>query len=46
MLMTKEGLQDELLGLTFEHLEAVERQVVEGRYHTGLAAVVQVIGRR
>ena len=46
MLMTKEGLQDELSGLSLEHLEAVERQVVEGRYHTGLAAVVQVIGRR
>lgn len=33
-------------GLTWTHLEEMEREVVEGRNHTGMAAVVQGIGRR
>lgn len=46
LLMTAEVLREELDGLTFEVLREVERDVVEGKYHTGRAAVVQVLGRK
>ena len=45
-LMTLDLLREELPGLVFELEREVERDVVEGRYHTGLASVVQVIARR
>ena len=45
-LMTLDLLREELPGLVFEREREVERDVVEGRYHTGLASVVQVIARR
>ena len=38
-----ESLSAELDGLTFIRLAEIERDVVEGVYHTGLAAVVQAI---
>jgi hypothetical protein len=34
----------ELPGLDFVHLVELEREVVEGTFHTGLRAVVQAIG--
>ena len=43
LMMTAEGLRGELDGLRFEILREVERAVVEGRYHTGTGAVVQVL---
>jgi hypothetical protein len=46
MLYTAQILREELRGLTFEHLEETRREVVEGRYHTGTAAVVQAIARK
>lgn len=46
MLYEPESVRAQLDGLIFERLEEVEREVVEGRYHTGKAAVVQVIARR
>jgi SAM-dependent methyltransferase len=42
-MQTKESLSRELEGLTFKHLIELERDVVEGIYHTGLGAVVQAI---
>jgi|SRR6056297_91807 len=45
-LMTAEQLQQELAPLEFQCLREVEREIVEGAHHTGLAAVVQVIARR
>lgn len=42
-LTTKESLRQELQGLRFQHLIELERDVVEGIYHTGLGAVVQAI---
>lgn len=42
-MTTKESLLLELQGLTFKHLIELERDVVEGMYHTGLGAVVQAI---
>lgn len=46
LLMEPEALRQELGGLSFERLEELEREVHEGQYHHGRAAVVQVIGRR
>ncbi len=45
-LMTPEMLEQELRGLTFERLQKVERQIIEGIGHTGTGSVVQVIGVR
>ncbi|MCB1666013.1 MAG: class I SAM-dependent methyltransferase [Pseudomonadales bacterium] len=46
MLMTAEKLQAELPALHFSLLREVERNIVEGSYHTGIASVVQAIARR
>lgn len=46
LLMTADGLRQELAGLELEICREVERDVVEGRFHSGRAAVVQVLGRR
>lgn len=46
LLPNCEKLRNELVGMTFDHLEELERDVVEGKYHTGRAAVVQAIARR
>jgi len=42
-MQTKESLSVELSGLKFSHLIELEREVIEGIYHTGLGAVVQAI---
>jgi SAM-dependent methyltransferase len=44
MLISADGLREELDGLTFERLEEVVRDVQEGRMHSGKAAVVQAVG--
>jgi SAM-dependent methyltransferase len=46
LLMTLDELRMDLAELTFEVAQEIERDVVEGRYHTGRAAVVQLLGRR
>jgi SAM-dependent methyltransferase len=46
LLMTADALRRELAGLELEICREVERDVVEGRFHSGRAAVVQVLGRR
>ncbi|MBL8472007.1 MAG: class I SAM-dependent methyltransferase [Rhodocyclaceae bacterium] len=46
VMQTRHSLADELAGLRFMHLAEMERSVVEGIYHTGLAAVVQAIAVR
>lgn len=45
-MMTLQGLEEELRGLKFEYAAELDRNVVEGRFHTGLGAVVQLIGRK
>lgn len=42
-MQTKDSLSLELEGLKFKHLIEIERDVIEGIYHTGLGAVVQAI---
>ncbi|MBT0666488.1 methyltransferase domain-containing protein [Geobacter pelophilus] len=44
MLMSLDDLKQELAGLEFVHAVQMEREVLEGRGHTGLASVVQVLG--
>ncbi|TWJ14062.1 class I SAM-dependent methyltransferase [Geobacter argillaceus] len=44
MLMSLEELKRELSGLEFIHAVEMERDVHEGNKHTGLAAVVQLLG--
>jgi SAM-dependent methyltransferase len=46
MLMSLEELKQELAGLDFVHAVRIERAVHEGSGHTGLASVVQVLGRK
>jgi SAM-dependent methyltransferase len=46
LLYTLEMLREDLAGLNLEIGREVEREVVEGIYHTGPAAVVQVFARR
>ena len=46
MMMTLAGLREELAGLEFLHGREIERDVVEGRLHTGRGAVVQVVARK
>lgn len=43
LLMTPDGLREELAGLRFETCHEIERDVAEGRYHTGPSATVQVL---
>lgn len=45
MFMSANGLADELKGLELDICREVDRDIQEGTYHTGLSAVVQVIGR-
>lgn len=46
MMTSKESLIIELDDLKFIHLVELERNVVEGVYHTGLGAVVQAIAAK
>ncbi len=45
-MQSKESLSLELAGLKFKHLVELEREVIEGIYHTGLGAVVQAIATK
>jgi len=46
MTMTLVQLKNELKGLVFEHAQELEREVVEGKFHTGKGAVVQLIAHK
>jgi SAM-dependent methyltransferase len=46
LLVSLRTLQHELAGLEFVQGREILREVVEGRHHTGLAAVVQLLARR
>ncbi|MEI6228122.1 MAG: class I SAM-dependent methyltransferase [Methylophilaceae bacterium] len=46
LMCTKESLSHELIGLKFKHLIELERDIVEGIYHTGVGAVVQAIASK
>ncbi|MGD8999340.1 MAG: class I SAM-dependent methyltransferase [Granulosicoccaceae bacterium] len=46
MTMTAQTLEQELDGLEILLLEETQREVIEGKYHTGTGAVVQCIARK
>ena len=46
LMQSKETLNLELAGLEFKHLMELERDVIEGIYHTGIGSVVQVIATK
>ncbi len=46
LLMPLDGVMAELGGLDWEIARETERDVVEGRYHSGTASVVQLLGRK
>jgi SAM-dependent methyltransferase len=43
LLMDLDIIRQELPGLRFEIAREIEREVIEGKYHTGTAAVVQIL---
>jgi SAM-dependent methyltransferase len=45
-MQTEHSVRLELAGLKFEHLAELERNVVEGVYHTGIGSVVQAIAAK
>jgi SAM-dependent methyltransferase len=45
-MQSSTSLSDELTGLRFDHLVEIKRHVIEGTYHTGMAAVVQAIAKK
>ncbi|MGD8591297.1 MAG: class I SAM-dependent methyltransferase [Gammaproteobacteria bacterium] len=45
-MMTLQSLEEELSGLEFEYAMELDRDVVEGQFHTGKGAVVQIIGKK
>jgi SAM-dependent methyltransferase len=45
-MLTEEIISDEFEELEFLHLEELERDVVEGKGHTGHAAVLQLVARK
>ena len=46
VMQSQESLRLELAGLKFKHLIELERDVLEGIYHTGIGAVVQAIASK
>lgn len=44
VMQSKDSLLAELGELNFSHLVELEREVIEGTFHTGMGAVVQAIG--
>ncbi|MFP5260873.1 MAG: class I SAM-dependent methyltransferase [Blastocatellia bacterium] len=46
VMQSEESLRLELAGLRFKHLTELERNVIEGVYHTGIGSVVQAIATK
>jgi len=46
LMMSLDKLEQELAGMKFEQAREIQRDVVEGKYHHGRAAVVQVLARK
>lgn len=45
-MMTLQGLEEELAGLDFVYGVELDRDIIEGKFHTGKGAVVQIIGKK
>ena len=46
LMLTKEELAQNFYEMNLEHLQELEREVIEGAGHTGLASVVQLLALR
>ncbi|WP_019624812.1 SAM-dependent methyltransferase [Thioalkalivibrio thiocyanoxidans] len=46
LMMTRSALIEELDGLEFQEAVECERDVIEGRFHTGRGAVVQILAHK
>lgn len=46
LLMSLETLRQELAGLDLQHAVELEREIIEGRLHTGRGAVVQILATK
>lgn len=46
MMMDVQSLSDEFIGMEFLHLRERIREVIEGEFHNGTGAVVQVLGKK
>lgn len=46
VMQSEKSLRFELAGLKFTHLTELERNVIEGVYHTGIGSVVQAIATK
>ena len=46
MTMTLSGLKKELSGVNFDYGKELVREVVEGKFHTGTGAVVQIVATK
>ncbi|MBE9515915.1 MAG: class I SAM-dependent methyltransferase [Proteobacteria bacterium] len=46
LMMQLETVKQELDGLEWLHAAELDREIVEGKYHTGIGAVVQLVGRK
>jgi hypothetical protein len=46
MLYSLEELREDFAELEIETLEQIETEIVEGKYHTGLASVIRLVARR
>ena len=46
VMTTKDSILSDLKGMHFIHVEELEREVIEGQYHTGLGAVLQTIAKK
>lgn len=46
LLMTADGVRQELAGLDFQILREKRREIHEGPFHNGMSEVVQVLGKR
>lgn len=46
VMQSKDSLCSELLGLSFKHLIEIERNIIEGTYHTGIGSVVQAVATK
>lgn len=44
LMMSESGLREELEGLDFSLIRELERNIIEGTHHSGIGAVVQLIG--
>ncbi len=46
LMYTADILRRDLAGLEFEHLQELDREVIEGTHHFGMGAVVQAIAQK